>query len=74
MKNKIIVKSLESFILTNNGKTNLIAEVEERNYEAVLFKETEEYFAKDSKGREFLVGEINNNGDLVLLDAFEVVN
>jgi hypothetical protein len=73
MKNIIRVKCLESFTLWGNHKTELLAEVEEKEYDAQLFEETEEYFAKDSDGREFLVGEINIDRKLILQDGFELI-
>jgi len=73
MKNSIRVKCVEEFELWGEGKTKLLAEVEEKEYIAQLYEETEEYFAKDSKGREFLVGEINIDRKLVLKQGFELI-
>jgi len=73
MKNSIKVKCKDEFELWGNGKTKLLAEVKEGEYEAQLYEETEEYFAKDSEGREFLVGEIDNNNKLVLGKDFELI-
>ena len=73
MKNNIKVKCILEFQLWGEGKTKLMADVKEKEYEAVLFKETEEYFAKDSEGREFLVGELNSVGKLILEQDFQLV-
>jgi len=73
MKKSIRVRCVEEFELWGNCKTKLLAEVEKKEYEAQLYEETEEYFAKDLKGREFLVGEINSNGKLVIGQDFELI-
>ncbi|MCY6958887.1 hypothetical protein [Clostridium brassicae] len=73
MKNSIKVKCIEGFKLYTNGGKELFADVESGEYVANLFKRTEEYFAKDFQGREFLVGEIDINGELVLKEGFELI-
>lgn len=57
---KIIrVRCIQSFVEKNIEQTEVLAEAFEGNeYEAELYKETNEYFAKDYEGREFLVGEL----------------
>lgn len=74
-KNSIKVKCTEGFeAFQNNKEKTLLAVVKEnQEYEATLYKLTEEYFAKDSEGREFLVGEIDMDGNLVLEQDFELV-
>lgn|GEM_PF-1451893 len=72
MEKVIKVKCIDEFTLRNHDETEVLAEVEERDYVAELHEETEEYFAKDDQGREFLVGEININGELVLQDGFKM--
>ena len=67
-QNKIIVKCIEEFKIFNSSN-NLLADVEVREYEAIL-KESYEYFAKDSEGRDFLVGELDSLGNVVLEDEF----
>ena len=73
MKNTIRVKCIEGFTLHNYNFTKLLAEVEKKEYDAQLYIETEEYFAKDLKGREFLVGEINIDRKLVLGQDFKLI-
>ena len=80
IKKSIKVKCTDGFRLhTNNGKATLLAEVEEdREYIAYLHEETQEYFANDQEGREFLVGEIRWNkelkrNELVLIEELELV-
>jgi hypothetical protein len=73
LENSIRVRCVEEFELWGEGKTKLLAEVEKKEYDAQLYIETEEYFAKDSKGREFFVGEINNDGKLVLGQDFKLI-
>lgn len=59
INNKIKVRCINSFVEENMERTEVLAEVFEGNeYEAELYKETNEYFAKDYEGREFLVGEL----------------
>lgn len=70
---RIRVKCVEGFRLYDNKGERIIANVDAGQYIAKLFKETEEYFAKDSEGREFLVGQININGNLELEEGFELL-
>ncbi|WP_231159274.1 DUF7448 domain-containing protein [Clostridium botulinum] len=71
----IRVKCLEEFKLYNNKDKNLIADVKVGEYTANLLEETEEYFAKDCEGREFLVGEIDYYDNAIILEeGFKVVN
>lgn len=64
---KITVRCIRGFRTYGNGK--VIADVEKNEiYEAKLYEPTEEYFAKDSKGREFLVGEISFDKRNVILE------
>ncbi|KIN81895.1 DNA translocase FtsK [Clostridium botulinum] len=74
MKNTIMVKCLDGFTIFNNDKQRTISAVieDDKEYIATLYKRTEEYFAKDSKGREFLVGELDIDGKLVLEKGFEL--
>lgn len=76
MKNIIKVKSTEGYTIYNNDRNKTISAVidENKEYEAKIYKQTLEYFAYDSKGREFLVGEINIDGDLILKEGFYEVN
>lgn len=79
MNKKIKVKCNEAFTIFNNdsdiqeGRT-ISAVVEEKEYTATLYELTQEYFAKDDKGREFLVGEINIDEKLILEEEFELIN
>lgn len=64
-KNKIKVKCIQGFVECNDKNTEeleVLAEVFGGNeYEAELYTKTDEYFARDHKGREFLVGELKIN-------------
>ena len=79
MINKTIkVKCISGFKEENMDQTELLAEVFENEvYEAELYEETDEYFAKDSEGREFLVGEIkidsSGNPKIKLSNEFELI-
>jgi hypothetical protein len=73
MKKNIKVRCMSEFKIYNHDESELIAEVEEKEYIAELYKETDEYFAKDSEGREFFVGEINIDEQLILVEDFELV-
>lgn len=73
MKNSIKVKCVEEFTLHNHDFTKVLADVTVGEYVAELYKDTEEYFAKDGKDRELFVGEINFDGDLILQDGFELI-
>lgn len=74
---KIIrVRCIQSFVEKNIEQTEVLAEVFEGNeYEAELYKETNEYFAKDYEGREFLVGELDCLGSqgIKLGNEFELI-
>lgn len=73
MKASIKVICTEGFEIFNNDKgLTLSAIVEEKEYDAILYEPTEEYFAKDSEDREFLVGEINFDGKLILVEYFKL--
>jgi hypothetical protein len=74
MKNNIKVKCIKGFKqFRNNKEKTLLSQVEEgKVYEATLYELTDEYFAKDSEGREFLVGEMNDD-NLVLQPEFELI-
>lgn len=65
IKNKIKVKCIQGFTEYNDKNTEeleVLAEVFEGNeYEAELYTKTDEYFARDHEGREFLVGELKIN-------------
>lgn len=76
MKNIIKVKSTEGYTIYNNDSNKTISAVIEENkeYNAKIYKPTLEYFAYDLKGREFLVGEINSDGELVLEEGFYEIN
>ncbi|KGM93331.1 hypothetical protein IRP63_14585 (plasmid) [Clostridium botulinum] len=73
MKNTINIRCLEKFTLYNNGGKKLIADVKSGQYVAKLYKETEEYFSKDSKGREFLVGQLGDDNKIVLEQGFKLM-
>ena len=80
IKKTIKVKCTDGFRqYTNDGKATLLAEVEEdKEYVAYLHEETQEYFAHDQEGREFLAGEIRWNkeskrDELVLIEGLELV-
>ena len=65
IKNKIKVKCVQGFTVCNDKLTEgfeVLAQVFEGNeYEAELYSKTDEYFARDHEGREFLVGELKIN-------------
>lgn len=68
---KITVRCKRGFRTYRSGKVTADVEKDEI-YEAKLYEPTEEYFAKDSKGREFLVGEISfDERNLILEEEFE---
>lgn len=75
IRNTITVKVAEGFTIFNNDKERTVSAVIESNkkYKAKLYELTEEYFAKDSMGREFLVGETNMDLELVIEKDFELV-
>lgn len=64
---KLTVICIRGFITYRSGKVTADVEKEEI-YEAKLYEPTGEYFAKDSKGREFLVGEISFDKRTVILE------
>jgi len=69
------VKAKEGFILYKHDETEILAEVKIGEiFKAKLYEFTEEYFAKDSKGREFYVGELDIDGNLKLDECFEIAN
>ncbi|EOU1877951.1 hypothetical protein F6J56_05775 [Clostridium perfringens] len=68
---KITVRCKRGFRTYRSGKVTADVEKDEI-YEAKLYEPTEEYFAKDSKGREFLVGEISfDERNVILEEEFE---
>ncbi|MCX0386694.1 hypothetical protein LI053_14725 [Clostridium perfringens] len=74
MQKAIKVRCLESFSEVSLRTKKLLANVKEGVYEAELYEETGEYFAKDHKGREFLVGELGDDEREIELDEnFELV-
>jgi hypothetical protein len=75
VKPKITVKVTEDTAIYDCDCSNLLAEFKEGEIlTAELFEPTNEYFAKDSRGCEVYVGEINDNGELELAtDAFTLV-
>lgn len=71
---KIRVRAIEEFDLYRNNNKTVLAEIQKNEeFIADLYQMTDEYFARDSQERRFLVGEINNDGDLVLIDYFKLV-
>lgn len=71
--NKIKVVAVGDGKIYNHDMTKLTGEIREWDiYEATLYEETEEYFTKDSEGREVFVGEIDRYGGLKLDDLFEL--
>ena len=81
IKKTIKVKCKESCTMCEFRDDQLkeIAFIEEdKEYVAHLHEETQEYFAHDQEGREFLVGEIRWNketkrDELVLIEGLELV-
>lgn len=72
--NLIKVKAKDAFVL-RNYKNETVAEIEEgRVYNAKLYEPSGEYFAKDSQGREFYVGELDIEDNLKLDECFELDN
>jgi hypothetical protein len=68
---EIKARCIETFQRTS-GEERLCEVSEGEELVAVLHEESEEYFAKDSKGRKVYVGCLNANGELVL-KYFELV-
>ena len=73
MKKNIRVKCNDGFKVYDNHGERIIAYVKVGEYDAKLYEKTGEYFAKDSQRREFLVGEINIDKNLVLEPEFELI-
>lgn len=74
MEKQIKVRAIEGFQMFNHDETILEAEVDEGDeLVAELYEETEEYFAKDSRGREVYVGELDASGQLQLEDCFVLI-
>lgn len=74
MKKLIKVRAIEGFQMFNHDETVLEVEVDEDDeLEAELYEETEEYFAKDKRGREVYVGELDVSGQLQLDDCFILI-
>jgi len=70
----IKVRAKEGFTLFNK-KEEILAKIEEGEvFRARLSNISDEYFAKDSKGREFYVGELDFDSNLKLDDCFELTN
>lgn len=74
MESNIKVRAKESIKVYDNKGKNLLGEIlENKVYEAVLYKETEEYFVYDHQNREIFVGELDLEGRLKLSEEFERV-
>lgn len=75
MKNIIKIKcTVDSTFRKNNRQKTIIATAENgKEYTAKLYRPTEEYFAEDEKGREFLVGQVRNDDEVDLMDGFELI-
>lgn len=69
---QIVVKCKDEFVEYCQGKVSCEAK-EGEEFVATLHEEAREYFAKDSKGREMFVGDLDENGELVLEESFELV-
>jgi len=69
---EITVKCKDEFVEYCQGKVSCEA-MEGEEFVATLHEEAGEYFAKDSKGREMFVGDLDENGEPVLEESFELV-
>lgn len=69
---QIMVKCKDEFVEYCQGKVSCEV-MEGEELVATLHEEAEEYFAKDSKGREVFVGDLDEKGELILQEAFELV-
>lgn len=73
-RNKIRVIATEDLTFYNYDMTECIAKVEaDEMLEAELHEETLEYFAKDKKGREVFVGDLDMYDNLMLNAWFTLV-
>jgi len=71
-KNLIQVRATDEFTEYLEGKVS--CEVKEgEEFVATLHEESGEYYAKDSKGRDFYVGELNVEGNLKLEEGFKFI-
>ncbi|HIV96620.1 MAG TPA: hypothetical protein H9745_03440 [Candidatus Agathobaculum stercoravium] len=68
----ILVKSKKAFTIYRLSGEALAEVLEGKLYVGVLNRETDEYFAKDGQGREFLVGELDKLDELKLEPEFEL--
>ncbi|MEK3735692.1 hypothetical protein NYE47_00830 [Paenibacillus sp. FSL H7-0941] len=68
----ILVKCKDEFVEYLEGKVSCEA-MEGEEFVATLHEESGEYFAKDSKGREMFVGDLDEKDELVLEESFELV-
>lgn len=72
--NNIKVRAMVSFKVYDSAAINELGEIyENKVYEAILHKESEEYFVSDHQNREILVGELDFKGNLKLLEEFKRV-
>lgn len=71
---QIRVIATDDFRMYNYDMSEIVCDVEaDTILTATLSKETEEYFAKDSKGREVYVGDLNMLGELRLFGGFTLI-
>lgn len=71
---KIKVRAIMDFEVYNHDETELLCKVKSgEEFIAKLSDDSDEYFAKDSEGREVFVGELDVEGNLSLIDEFELI-
>lgn len=68
----ILVKSKKAFTIYRLSGEELAEVLEGMIYVGVLNRETDEYFARDGYGRDFLVGELGTLDELKLEPEFEL--
>jgi len=70
---EIKVRVREGFTVYNHDQTEVLAKVEMGDVYTAHLHTSGEYFARDKQGREFYVGEINFEGELVLDEGLELL-
>ncbi|MNW46851.1 hypothetical protein D3C74_241650 [compost metagenome] len=74
MENCIKIRVIDAFTEYNHDKSIVLSEVDEGELLlAELHPDSEEYFAKDKKGREVYIGRLNPTGGLELDEGFELI-
>ena len=68
----ILVKAKKGFKIHRLSGEELAEVLEGKLYVGVLNRETDEYFARDGHGRDFLVGELDTLDELKMEPEFEL--